>query len=64
MTIRELEQGDYFTKKDIEYPKGNQVWVRGEYCREAKKYFVYRWSDVNDSTLMAGNKEVFTNFTF
>lgn len=64
MTIKELKQGDYFTKKAIEYPTENQVWVRGEYCREAKKYFVYRFSDVNDSTLMSGTKEVFVDFVF
>lgn len=62
--LKELKQGEYFTKKAIEYPTGKQVWIRGEYCRENRKYLIYNWDDTNRFSWMDGNKEVFTEFTF
>lgn len=64
MKLKDLKRGDYFTKKDISEPTESQVFIRGEYCREDKKYIVYRFSDVNDFQLMKGDKEVFTDFCF
>lgn len=64
MKLKELKQGEYFTKKDISEPTETQVFVRGEYCREDKKYIIYRFSDVNDFQMMKGDKEVFTDFVF
>ena len=46
-TVRDLKKGDWFTKKEINEPKESQVWVRGEYDRESKKYICYRWDDIN-----------------
>ena len=64
MTVRQLKRGDWFTKKPIAYPAENQVWVRGEYDRETKKYCCHRWSDINDFCTMRGDKEVYTDFIF
>lgn len=64
MTIKQLKQGEYFTKKPIEYPTEKQVWIRGEYDRELKKYECYCFNDVNKFCYIPGNKEVFTEFTF
>ena len=64
MTIKQLKQGEYFTKKAIESPKESQVWIRGEYDRELKKYECYNFSDINKFCYIPGNKEVFTEFTF
>lgn len=64
MKLKDLKKGDYFTKKDISEPTESQVFIRGEYCREDKKYVIYRFSDVNDFQLMKGDKEVFTDFVF
>ena len=64
MKLKDLKKGDYFTKKDISEPTESQVFIRGEYCREDKKYIVYRFSDVNDFQMMKGDKEVFTEFYF
>ena len=62
--LKELKKGDYFCKKEINYPKESQVWVRDEYDRSAKKYFCHRFSDINDTQLIKGDKEVFTDITF
>ena len=64
MTVKELKKGDYFTKKNIEYPNENQVFIRAEYDRTEKKYVCYRFSDVNDIQYIKGSKEVFTDFIF
>lgn len=64
MTVRELKQGEYFTKKPIAEPSENQVWVRGEYVRAEKKYECYCWGDVNRLCYIKGDKEIYTDFTF
>lgn len=64
MTLKDLKQGDFFTKKPISDPAENQVWIRGEYDRANKRYSITRFSDFCDSQLMRGDREVFTDFTF
>lgn len=64
MKIKDIKKGDYFTLKDIPEPKDSQVYIRGEYCRENKKYSCYKFNDVNDERFFSGDKEVFTNMTF
>ena len=64
MTVKELKKKEYFTRKQIEYPKDSQVYIRGEYDRETKKYFCYKWNDVNAYILLKGNTTVYTDFIF
>lgn len=64
MTIKELKKGEFFTKKQIENPAENQVFIRGNYCREEKKFEIIRFSDVNDIQYVKGNKGIFTDFIF
>lgn len=49
--IRDLAKGEYFILNPIEEPNASQVWVRGEYIREAKKYSTYKWGDENDESI-------------
>lgn len=64
MTVKELKKGEFFTKKAISYPNDNQVWIRGGYDRELKKYECTRFSDTNDFCYLSGSKEIFVDFTF
>ena len=64
MKLKELKAGEWFTKKPIVEPNGGQVWIKQAYDRSAKKYEIVRWDDVNDSQLMSGEKEVYTDFVF
>lgn len=64
MKIRDLKQGAYFTLKQIEEPKENQVWVRGEYDHSTRTYSATNFSDMNRERYFKGDKEVFTDFTF
>lgn len=64
MTLKELKKGEYFTRKDIEFPKESQVFIRGDYDRATKKYECIRFSDVNDAIYLKGSTLVFTNGTF
>lgn len=62
--LKELKPGDYFTKKAIESPSFSQVWIKGNYCRDVKKYECYNYNDVNKYCYIPGNKIVYSNFIF
>ena len=63
--LKDLKQGDYFTLKDYgEYPSENVVWVRDFYSREAKKYCIHKFNDVNHDSFKKGNTKVYTDFIF
>lgn len=64
MTIKDLKKGEYFTLRPVEEPKASQVWVRGEYDRSARKYEIFRFSDVSATLLMRKDVQVYTDFTF
>lgn len=64
MTIKQLKKGEFFTKKSIEYPTEKQVWIRGEYDRELKKFECTAFDDCNKTCYMSGSKEIFTDFIF
>lgn len=62
--VKELKKGDFFTKKPMTSPKNNQVWIRGDYCRDIKKYECINFDDINRFCYLPGNKAVFTDFIF
>lgn len=62
--LKDLKKGEYFTIKSIDYPKESQVWIKDEYDRTECKYCCIRFDDISESRLYAGNKEVYTDFTF
>lgn len=64
MQLKDLKKGDYFTLKPIEYPTEKQVFVRGEYSRESKKYNVVHFDDINHERLLKGETTVYTDFIF
>lgn len=64
MKVKDLKRGTYFCKKDIPCPADNQVWVRGDYDRESRRYECMRFSDVCDVQYLRGDKDVFCDFTF
>lgn len=59
--IRALKKGEYFRLKDSGTAP---VWVRGEYSRQAKRYSVHRFDDVNHERLLGGDRIVYVDFTF
>lgn len=64
MTVKDLKKGEYFTIKMVENPKESQVYIRGEYDRTEKKYCCGKFSDISESRMFKGDKEVYTEFTF
>lgn len=64
MKVKELKNGDFFTKKRIDSPTEKQVFIRGEYDREQRKYECTRFDDICAVCYLDGSKEVFTDFTF
>lgn len=64
MTVRELKKGEYFTLKPIAEPKESQVFIRGDYCREEKKFDCTKFSDFCSSRMLKGDTLVYTDFIF
>ena len=64
MTVKELKKGEFFTKKPIADPTDSQVWIRGAYDREQKKFECVCFADCNKYCYIKGSKEVYTEFTF
>lgn len=64
MTIKELKKGEFFTRKPIENPTERQVFIRGEYDREQKKYECMRFDDCSAAVYLKGSAAVYTEFTF
>ena len=64
ITVKQLKRGDFFTKKNVEEPKESQVWIRGDYIREMKKFECQSFYDANKFCYLKGDREVFVEFTF
>ena len=64
MKVKNLKQGDLFTKKPLDNPKDSQVWMRGVYDRSQKRYECTRFDDNCTYCYLPGDKDVYTGFTF
>lgn len=64
MKLSKLRNGEYFTVKQIDYPKEKQVYIKGDYIRSIKKYSCTKFSDINEEYFFKPDKEVFTDFVF
>lgn len=62
--IKDLKKGDFFTKRSIDEPREDQVWVCGDYDRSSRRYECCRFDDVNTTCFLIGGRQVFTDFTF
>ncbi len=60
-TAKATKKGEYVKFKAAE---SAPVWVRGEYCRESKKYSFHAFDDVNKETFKKADAVVFIGFTF
>ena len=59
LTVRECRQGEY-----IRLSNSDRVYIRRDYDRTTKKYFVQAFDDVSYWRLVPGDKVVRTGFTF
>lgn len=62
--IEKLKKGDYFTVKNIQYPRESQVYVFDGYSREEKKYCAYKFTDINKERYFKKGTVVYTGMTF
>jgi hypothetical protein len=59
--LKNIGKGIYFKKSE----SSNQVFIKDDYCRFAKKYDCLKDSDVwGTPASIKGNKLVFINFTY
>ena len=64
MKLKELKKGDYFTRKNIEYPTEKQVYIKGDYDRSLKKYSCINFSDISKEIFLKPDTEIFVDFIF
>lgn len=64
MTVKELKKGEYFTLKNIEYPKVSQVYIKDDYDRTEKGYLCYKFSEISNSRILKSDTKVYTDFIF
>lgn len=62
--LKDLKQGEYFTRKKIDYPTDRQVFIRGGYDRTTEKYICIRFSDINSWIYLKGDTVVFDSDDF
>lgn len=62
--IKDLKKDQYFTINPVEEPKESQVWVFDGYDRSERKYYAYKFADVNTGRYFKGDKLVCTNIYF
>lgn len=63
-TIKALKRGEWFTLKPLEEPTEKQVYIRGDYDRETKKYFIEKWDNIGNGRMIKGTTKAYTEFTF
>lgn len=63
-TIKQLKKGEWFTIKPIAEPSERQVYIRGEYDRESKRYICGCFWDIADYRAYNGDKKVYVDFIF
>lgn len=61
MILKDLKKGDLFAFKPV-VKSDSQIWIRGDYCRELKKYSVINYADTCRERFVVGSKLVFNDF--
>ncbi|MEK9749569.1 MAG: hypothetical protein VW333_12705 [Pseudomonadales bacterium] len=64
LTIKDLKKGDYLTLKNIDDPKANQVWLKDDYDKSSKSFFIVNFANMNKSKLVKGSLKIYTSFNF
>lgn len=60
VALKNVKQGEYIKRKQ----DSKKVYIRGEYCRELKKYSCIDFDDMNHEIFIKGDTKVFVGFTF
>lgn len=62
MKLKDLKKGELFAFK--RFPKSvKEIYVRDEYERTTRSYWVYKYCVANSNKLVKGNVEVYNDFT-
>ena len=66
MKLKELRNGDYFTRKPLSHTeaKPSQVYIKQEYDQSTKKYWCQKWDDISKGIELKGDTEVYQDFIF
>lgn len=62
--LRDLKIGEFFTRKQIENPREEQVLIRCAFDPQTRKFPCQRYSDISDFVNLSGDTLVYTDFVF
>lgn len=62
--LRDVPRGGFFTLKPCAFPDSERVYVRDEYERSERKFYIHKFADVCASRFMDGGRVVYVGFTF
>jgi len=60
MTVKDLKKGEYFKRKVT----SKTTYIRGEFCRELKKYSCIDTEDMNREIFLKGSTAITTEFEY
>ncbi len=59
--LKFLKKGEFFTLKGLDFPKENQVYIKGDYDSSTKAYCCIRFDDISISKQIKGNTKAKEN---
>lgn len=59
-SIKDIKQGEFVKRKDT----AQKVYIRGEYDKSLKKYWLQSWDDISSGIWVKGTAQVYIGFTF
>lgn len=62
--LKDIKQGDFFTRKPIEEPNEKQVFIKRDFIRQDKKYICEHYNDINSYITLKGDTTVYIDFYF
>jgi hypothetical protein len=63
--LRDVPRGGFFTLKPCAFPAEARVYIREEYERSSRKYYIAKFDDYGGGgRLMDGGRVVYVGFTF
>jgi hypothetical protein len=60
LTLKQIPKGEFLMRK----PNAKTVYIKGDYCRESKAYWIFKAEDINSGMLLKARTLVIVGFTY
>lgn len=59
-SIKDIKQGEFVKRK----ASAHKVYIRGEYDKSLKKYWLQSWDDISEGLWVKGTAQAYIGFNF